>query len=359
MTVDVGNTAKLNDFRREAGRLGVTVLPPSINMSDVEFTIDEDNCIHYALTAVRNVGRQAIEHIVEVRGDKPFTSMTDFARRISPRYVNKRALESLAAAGAFDCIEPNRARAFACAEAVLAIASRSEEGRIGGQNDLFGEAREDDLPHAGLEDWLPAERLSREYDAIGSFLTGHPIDTYEAVLKRQATTSVREFEAGAQRGTAAARIAGIIVSKQIRRTRTGNKLAVLGLSDPSGQVECVVFSESLAAWTHLTEIGTAVIANVVVDRAGEMPRFRIQDLRSLDEIAARMTHTLHVHITDPGAVQSIRNRLSERGEGEVNFFLHDGKDREIHIRLPQRYAVTPQLAAAIKAIPGVDEAIYH
>ncbi|MCB1482632.1 MAG: DNA polymerase III subunit alpha, partial [Rhodobiaceae bacterium] len=359
MTVDVGNTVKLNDFRREANRIGVTVLPPSINTSDADFTVDEENRIHYALTAIRNVGRQAIEHIAEMRGDTPFASLADFARRISPRFVNKRALESLAAAGAFDCIDANRARVFACAEAIMAIASRSEEGRLGGQNDLFGEAGEEDLPHAAMLDWLPAERLSREYEAIGSFLTGHPIDAYQPVLKKQAVTPVREFEAGAQSGTAAARIAGIVVSKQIRRTRSGGRLAVIGLSDPSGQVECVAFSEALGAWAQLTEIGTPVIANVVVDRAGDMPRYRIQDLKSLEDVAAKLTHALHIHVTDSGALDSIRSRLNERGDGEVSLFLHDGHDREVEMRLKTRYAVTPQLAAAIKAIPGVDEAVYH
>ena len=359
MTVDVGNTVKLNDFRREANRIGVTVLPPSINTSDADFTVDEENRIHYALTAIRNVGRQAIEHIAEMRGDTPFASLADFARRISPRFVNKRALESLAAAGAFDCIDANRARVFACAEAIMAIASRSEEGRLGGQNDLFGEAGEEDLPHAAMLDWLPAERLSREYEAIGSFLTGHPIDAYQPVLKKQAVTPVREFEAGAQSGTAAARIAGIVVSKQIRRTRSGGRLAVIGLSDPSGQIECVAFSEALGAWAQLTEIGTPVIANVVVDRAGDMPRYRIQDLKSLEDVAAKLTHALHIHVTDSGALDSIRSRLNERGDGEVSLFLHDGHDREVEMRLKTRYAVTPQLAAAIKAIPGVDEAVYH
>ncbi|MEZ5877519.1 MAG: DNA polymerase III subunit alpha [Tepidamorphaceae bacterium] len=360
MTVDVGNTTKLNDFRREANRIGVTVLPPSINTSDADFTIDADNRIHYALTAIRNVGRAAIEHIVEMRGDKPFRSLADFARRISPRFVNKRALESLAAAGAFDCIDANRARVFACAEAIMGIASRFEGEETVGQGALFNEVREEDLPHGSMLDWLPAERLSREYEAIGSFLTGHPIDSYEPVLKRQAVTPVREFEAGAQSGTAAARIAGIVVSKQIRRTRTGGRLAVIGLSDPTGQVECVAFSEALGAWANLLEVGTPVIANVVVDRGGDMPRYRIQDLKSLEDVAAKMTHALHIHVADRSALDSIRSRLSERGDGEVSLFLHDASsDREVEMRLKSRYAVTPQLAAAIKAIPGVDEAVYH
>ncbi len=357
MTVDIANTPKLNDFRREAVRLGVEVLPPSINDSDVEFSVDGESRIHYALTAIRNVGRQAVEHIVEMRGEQPFASLSDFARRVSPRIVNKRALEGLAAAGAFDALEANRARAFALAESLLEIATRTEDGRIVGQADIFGGAAEEDLPHADMADWLPAEKLSREYEAIGSFLSGHPLDAYAPVMERQSVMPIREFEAGAQAGTAAAKLAGIVVSRQVRRTRTGGRLAVIGLSDPTGQAECVVFSESLHQWQALLEVGTPVLANVVVDRAGEMPRYRIDSLKSLDEVSARIKHTLKVTIADESPLDSL-DRLLKPGDGEVSVFVCNDPAREVEIRLDKTYAVTPQIAAAVKAIPGVIDAAY-
>src|SRR5213075_3496626 len=144
-----------------------------------------ENIIYYALAALKGVGPQAVELIVEERRKGTFTSLADFAARVNPRAINKRVIESLAAAGAFDSLDANRARVFAGAEAILAACQRSHEAASIGQNDMFGGAA--DAPTimlAQLEPWLPAERLRREYDAIGFFLSGHPLDDYATILKR-------------------------------------------------------------------------------------------------------------------------------------------------------------------------------
>src|SRR5262245_46751199 len=119
MTLDMGNTDKLAEFRAEAERLGVEVEPPSVNRSGAAFEV-EGTTIHYALAALKGVGRQAVDAIVEARGRTPFADLSDFASRINPRAVNKRVLESLAAAGAFDELEGNRASVFAAVDAILA-----------------------------------------------------------------------------------------------------------------------------------------------------------------------------------------------------------------------------------------------
>ncbi|MGB3745578.1 MAG: DNA polymerase III subunit alpha, partial [Xanthobacteraceae bacterium] len=165
MTLDMGNTDKLAEFRDEAERLGIKVEPPSVNRSEVEFEV-EGNTIHYALAALRGVGRQAVESIVAARGERAFTDLSDFGRRINPRAVNKRVLESLGAAGAFDCIEPNRARASAAVDAILATAQRTQDDTVRGQSELFGgAAAHSSIVVPALEPWLPAERLQREYEA--------------------------------------------------------------------------------------------------------------------------------------------------------------------------------------------------
>src|SRR4029079_2694172 len=159
MTLDMGNTDKLSEFRAEAQRLGIQVEAPSINRSGVTFEVS-DNRIFYALAALKGVGAQAVEQIVEARGDKPFTSIADFATRVNPRAINKRVLESLAAAGAFDELDPNRAHVFAGADAILAACARSHAAETLGQNDMFGglaDAPSVVLP--AIEPWLPAERL--------------------------------------------------------------------------------------------------------------------------------------------------------------------------------------------------------
>ncbi|MGC1351735.1 MAG: DNA polymerase III subunit alpha, partial [Xanthobacteraceae bacterium] len=126
MTLSMGNTDKLAEFRAEAERIAIKVEPPSINRSGVEFDV-AGNTIHYALAALRGVGRQAVESIIVARGERPFTDLGDFARRVNPRAVNKRVLESLVAAGAFEAIEKNRARAFAAVDTMLAMAQRAHE----------------------------------------------------------------------------------------------------------------------------------------------------------------------------------------------------------------------------------------
>src|SRR3954453_20402260 len=126
MTLDINNTDKLSEFRAEAQRLGIKVEGPNVNRSGATFEVG-DGTIHYALAALKGVGAQAVELIVEARRDGMFTSLADFAARVNPRAINKRVIESLAAAGAFDALDSNRARVFAGAEAILAACQRSHE----------------------------------------------------------------------------------------------------------------------------------------------------------------------------------------------------------------------------------------
>src|SRR5262249_6538487 len=156
---------KLSEFRAEANRLEIKVDPPSVNRSGVEFDVDGDT-IHYALAALKGVGRQAVESIVTARGDKTFTDLTDFALRVNPKAVNNPVLESLAASGAFDALEPSRARANAGVDAMLSTAQRTHEAATVGQNDMFGGlAHRETIAIPAVEPWLSGEKLQREYDA--------------------------------------------------------------------------------------------------------------------------------------------------------------------------------------------------
>src|SRR5690606_38073287 len=194
------------------------------------------------------------------RGETPFADLADFASRINPRSVNKRVLESLAAAGAFDALEPDRTRAHAAVDAMLALAQRRHEATTVGQNELFGgEGTREALPVPAVQPWLPAERLQREYEAIGFFLSGHPLDDYAAVLKRLRVQPWVEFARAVKNGATAGKVAGTVVSRQERRTKTGNKMGIFGLSDPTGHFEAVIFSEGLAEYRDLLEPGAAVL----------------------------------------------------------------------------------------------------
>jgi DNA polymerase-3 subunit alpha len=363
MTLDMGNTDKLAEFRAEAVRLGVEVEPPSINRSGVEFDV-EGNTIYYALAALRGVGRQAVQGILDARGDKPFADMADFARRINPRAVNKRVLESLAASGAFDTLEPNRARSFAAVDIVLAAAQRAHDNAALGQNELFGgPATKEPLALPVLEPWLPAERLQKEYDAIGFFLTGHPLDDYAAALKRLRVQSWAEFARAVKAGAGGGRVAGTVVSRTERRTRNGSKMGIIGLSDPSGHYEAVLFAEGLAQYRDLLEPGTAVLLFLTAEVQAEEVRARIQSAEPLDEAAAKMQKGLRVFLRNEAPIDGLVRRLQPTGssrngadqtsDGEVSMVLMLQNGSEVEVKLPGRFKVSPQIAGAMKAVPGV------
>ena len=364
MTLAMGNTDKLAEFRAEAERLGIKVEPPSINRSGVEFDV-EGNVIYYALAALRGVGRQAVDTIVAARGDQPFVDLANFAGRVNPRALNKRVLESLAASGAFDAFERNRARVFAVIDTVLATAQRTQDNAVRGQSELFaGPAAPEPVMLPALEAWLPAERLQREFDAVGFFLSGHPLDDYAAALKRLRVQSWAEFSRAVRAGAGAGRVAGTVVARTERRTRNGTKMGIVGLSDPSGHYEAVLFAEGLAQYRDLLEPGTAVLLFLTAEVQAEEVRARIQSVEPLDQAAAKMQMGLRVFLRDEEPLPGVARRLEparngaahsgvEAAAGEVSMVLMLGNGSEVEVKLPGRFKVSPQIAGAIKAVTGV------
>jgi DNA polymerase III subunit alpha len=353
MTLDMGNTDKLAEFRTEAERLGIKVSPPSINRSGIEFDVD-GNTIMYALAALKGVGKQAVEQIIAARGERPFADLADVAGRINPRAINKRVLESMAAAGAFDEFEKNRARVLAVVDAMLGRAQHAHDTAAVGQSELFGGgAAREQITLPALEPWLPAERLRREYEAIGFFLSGHPLDDYAAALKRMKVQSWVEFCEAVKAGATAGRVAATVVSRAERRTKTGNKMGIIGLSDPTGHYEAVLFSEGLAEYRDTLEPGANVILFLSGEVQGDEVRARIQSAQPLDEAAVRMQSSLRIHLKDEAPLASLIKRLEPRGEGEITLVLRLKDGGEAEIKLPGRFKVTPQIAGAIKAVAGV------
>ncbi|MGB8174557.1 MAG: DNA polymerase III subunit alpha, partial [Pseudolabrys sp.] len=360
MTLDMGNTDKLAEFRAEAERLGIAVDPPSINRSAVDFEVD-GNTIIYALAALKGVGKQAVEAIIAARNNGEFADLADFAARVNPRAVNKRVLESLAAAGAFDTFEKNRARVFAAVDTVLARAQRAHETAAMGQSELFGGGTtREQIVLPQVEPWLPADRLRREYEAVGFFLSGHPLDDYAAVLKKLRVQPWAEFARAVKAGATAGRVAATVVSRIERRTRTGSKMGIIGLSDPSGHFEAVIFSEGLAEHRDLLEPGNAVLLFLSAEVQGDEVRARIQSVEPLDSAAANLQKGLRVFLRDRAPLEAVAKRLEPaprsphaNGDGEVSVVLLLQRGTEVEVKLPGRFKVSPQIAGAIKAVPGV------
>ncbi|HEY8071563.1 MAG TPA: DNA polymerase III subunit alpha, partial [Methylocystis sp.] len=266
MTFEKSNTDKLAEFRHEARRLGIVVEPPSICRSGADFDVapgkDGKLAIRYALGAIKGVGDGQAASIVFSRGEKPFSSLADFARRINPREVNKKVLENLACCGAFDELEPDRARVFAGAETILACANRCADERQMGQNALFGEEQNESLALPKTAPWTAAELLRREFDAAGFFLSGHPLDAYRGVLKRLRLARWSEFVVAVKRGASAGRVAAIVLDRAERRTKSGSKMGIVQFSDDSGQYEAIMFQEGLDQYRDLLEKGAAVLVTL-------------------------------------------------------------------------------------------------
>jgi DNA polymerase-3 subunit alpha len=357
MTLDAGNTDKLYVFKQEADRMGVIINPPSINHSEADFIVKNGE-IHYSLAALKNVGRGAVEHIVELRKkDGPFASINDFAQRVSPRLVNKRMLENLAKAGAFDTFNANRHQVVKAVEAILSVAGRMAEDREAGQNSLFGLAGgpgEELAMPAAIEPWLPMEKLSAEFDAVGFYLSGHPLDDY---MKPLANIGVDTWAAFSQKaltkGASGGKLAGTLTYRQERRSRNGNRFAFVGFSDPSGQFEAVVFADTLVQFREVLEPGNALIARVEADVDGEEVRLRLQSAELLEKAAENIATGLKVYVDGSSPLDSIATRLTNGGKAPVSLVLRVENAREVEIALGNKFTVTPQIKAAMKAIPGV------
>ncbi|HLW92708.1 MAG TPA: DNA polymerase III subunit alpha, partial [Roseiarcus sp.] len=357
MTLDKSNTDKLAEFRAEAQRLGVSVEPPSINKSGVDFDVQagagEALSIRYALSAIKGVGEAQAEGLVAARGEKPFASLAEMAQRLDPRLVNKKALESLAAAGAFDEIEPDRARAFASVEPALAIAHRALDEKAMGQDGLFGDVAAAPLI-VRAPPWSATDRLRREFEAVGFFLSGHPLEAYGAALKRLRVERWTDFVANVRRGATSARLAASVIDRTERRTKSGSKMGVVQFSDPSGQYEAVIFQEGLSQYRDLLEKGSDVLVTLQGAVEGEDVRARIASVEPLAEAAARNQKGLRIFVRDEGPLPSIAERLRAKGEGEVSLIVMLGKQEgEVEIRLPGRFAVSAAIAGSLKSVEGV------
>jgi DNA polymerase-3 subunit alpha len=273
-------------------------------------------------------------------------------------------------------LDSNRARVFAGAEAILAACQRSHEAATMGQNDMFGGAA--DAPAIMLpqvEPWLPAERLRREYDAIGFFLSGHPLDDYATALKRLRVQSWAEFSRAVKTGATAGKVAATVVSRMERRTKTGNKMGIIGLSDPTGHFEAVLFSEGLAQYRDILEPGAAVLMQLGAELQGEDVRARVLHAEPLDAAAAKTQKGLRIFLRDTKPLESIVRRLQGpegapqggmarnltpkqpaaggNGDGDVSLVLMLDLETEVEMKLPGRFRVSPQIAGAIKAVSGV------
>jgi len=368
MSLAISNTDRLAALKQEAERAGIRILPPDINRSGADFLVEPVSddagsksrlAIRYALAAVKKVGFAAMETLVGERGTKPFPDLADFATRIDPRQVNRMQLENLIRAGAFDRLDPNRARLFAGAETILRRAQADQEQKESGQINLFGSGagKPEPMRLPDMPDWPPLERLAFEAEAVGFHLTAHPLDAYAQALRRLGVTSSARVEAVAAAGATRVRLAGTVVATKERITRTGSRMAWVSVSDATGSVEVTCFSEVLARARELLTIGANVLVAADLKTDGEALRITAQDVTALDQAAASAGASMRIWLRESAAVPHIRQLLGKEGSGRgrVTLVPRLGRDQSVEIALPGGYSVTPRLAQALKLVPGVEQ----
>ena len=364
MTLDLANSDKLNGFRQELRRIGIRLLPPDVNASDATFSVEHGGSsdaptggIRYALAGVKTVGEPAARAVVEERRRGGlYPSLAEFARRLDPRHLNKRQLENLARAGAFNSLHPNRRQIFESVEAVLRCASAARAERAGDQIGLFSGAGLQQPPRlqlAQVEDWPPMERLSEELEAVGFYLSAHPLDTYGAKLKRLKSIRFADLLASGRSGPAT--LAGTVIAKRERTSGKGTKYAFVQLSDTSGVFEVTVFSELLASERDKLEAGCSLLLHVNAQFEGDAVRCVAQRIEALDQAIERLADGVEVFLDSAAPLAQIRAALADAGpgRGQIKLIPWLGGVREVEIALPSAWRISGALVGRLRAIPGV------
>ena len=363
MSLDISNTDKLAVFYQDARRMGVKIRAPDVNRSGADFEV-EDGEVLYALGAVRNVGLEAMKHLVAVREEGGrFRDLFDFVERVDPRQVNKRAIENLARAGAFDSLHPNRAQIVDNADALIAYGQSMAAERASSQTSLFGgEQVEAGRPRLNArETWTGTEQLDEELAAVGFYLTGHPLEGMLEMLRRRRTTLLTDALVQAEAGAEAFRMAGVVRRRQERASaKSGDKFAFVSLSDPTGEYEVLFPPESLRRCREALEPGRSVSIRVRAKASEGEVRFFGDDAEPLDKAIENISASLRVYLSSASAdMEALKKRLQPVGggvtgpSGEVVLVASLAAGREVEVKLPGRFMLDSAVRGALKTAPGV------
>jgi DNA polymerase-3 subunit alpha len=264
----------------------------------------------------------------------------------------------------FDGFEPNRARIYANCDRLLAHAARLAEDRASGQVSLFGGgdvavAAATALQLREVPNWDHMETLSHELEAIGFYLSGHPLDDYADQLEKLGVMRWSELEAKLRdQSRAEARIAATVTYRQERRSKSGNRFAFGGFSDPTGQFEAVIFSDTLALAGEALEPGKAVLLEVEAELDGETVKTRVKTAQDLDAVLGRARAGLCIVADQRLSVAQLVKTVGNGGATALRLRLQlDDPAREVELNLGGSFDVTPRQAGALKALPGVIEVV--
>jgi len=336
LTSEMDNSDRVVALINECRRMGIRVLAPDVNEGQAEFRATQRGDVQFGLGAIKNVGRSAIASLVASRRDHgTFEDIFDLASRVDLRLVNRRVLESLAAAGALDALRGHRAGQMAAVPAALEFGQRAQRERESGQTSLLsgldrapGAPRPRKLPDA--DPWSDAEVLTREKEVLGFYMTGHPLARYERELREFATNSVGalpETEDGE-----VVRVGGIVTHVKQMTDRKGERMAFVTLEDFTGRVELVVFSKCYARRAEELQRDAAVLVEGKVStREDEVPKIVVSDVvplsRAHQRFVERVVITLPPDAVDESLLADVKGALeAHAGRCPVDLVVRSGGD---------------------------------
>jgi DNA polymerase-3 subunit alpha len=362
LTSETGNIEKVVKYINEARSMSITVLPPDVNSSDVDFTPVTDQ-IRFGLRAIKNVGENTVRGILVARETLGrFTSFYEFVESVEARQLNKRVLESLIRAGAMDGLGAHRAQMIAVTDRAVERAQKLQRARDNGQHGLFGGGSSqaaapppEILPE--VEEWPEHEILAAEYATLGFYISGHPLDKYAGRLKDLNATELSSMEG--KRNNEDIVVAGIIVQARPMRSRRGSRWAILTLQDRTGVIEALVFPEAFQKLEPILKAATPLLVKgrVAVEDVGT--RLIVSDARLLDQVADRPPSLLRVRLdlsaVDNGALNQLQELFSSRpGRCRVAFELVNDDGAEATLEASSAVRADKELVERVREICGSD-----
>jgi DNA polymerase-3 subunit alpha len=352
LTSEMGSTEDVVKYIAECRSQGIEVLPPDINESEMNFSVVEDR-IRFGLAAVKNVGHGAIELVLAVRDEGgPFTSLFDFCERVDHRRVNRRVVESLIKAGAFDSTGAKRSQVMSVLDEALEIGHRVQKDRINGQYTLFEAVSMDSHetiypPLPEIAEWNESELLTYEKESLGFFITGHPLARYEEILNKFANANTQKLPDISEGRMV--RIGGIVRDYKLYHDRKGEVMAFVTLEDLSGFVEVTLFASLYSTISELIEKDAAIIVDGRVTRDEQSTKILADNVVPIDKAEETWTASVHLNVDisnlDKGELQKLLEILKQH-RGSSNIFLH--------LLVPQKTDTVIALPDTIKVRAGLE-----
>ena len=340
MTMDISNQNKLSEFHEELKRLNINIIRPDINKCFADFKSDTDN-FYYALGGIKSVGYEAVSNIVKERiANGKFKSINDLLNRINPKDMNKLQLEGLVKAGAFDNINNNRQSLFNSIPNFILKTKNIFENKVANQINLFDsdDIEQDDIAHS-IEDWNFEERLSKEFEAVGFFISDHPLNQFKEIFEDYKIIDFNKFKSGNE--AKEANIAATLLKIQERKTAKGNSYAIVKFTDLTGVFELFIFSDILDLNRGILIEGNSLIITLsknITEEENRFKRINVKKITSLKELFNKPISSIEFNVKDSKQIKEISDLIKEDGPTEVKIKIRD-ENNDLSFKLKNKRTV--------------------